>query len=145
MEGIRKWWAAVGILLTLLEVQITRCDPQQTDKRKPNFVVFYADDLGWADLASYGHPSQEFGPIDRMAMEGTRFTQWYSPDTLCTPSRTSLLTGTHIYSSIYPFYIWSMHVYIHIYIHTHISTLVCPWARQFIPYCLILPSCEMGT
>jgi len=49
--------------------------------------------MGWGDLSSFGHPSQEYGAIDQMAAEGTRFTQWYAAAPLCTPSRTSLLTG----------------------------------------------------
>jgi len=61
--------------------------------RRPNIVMFVADDLGWGDLSVFGHPTQEPGAVDRMAAEGIRFTQWYAVASLCTPSRAALLTG----------------------------------------------------
>ena len=64
----------------------------------PNIILFLADDTGWGDFSSYGHPTQELGPIDQMALEGIRFTQWYAVASLCTPSRTALLTGVLYFS-----------------------------------------------
>ncbi|XP_041469024.1 arylsulfatase-like [Lytechinus variegatus] len=60
---------------------------------RPNILLFLADDMGYGDLESYGHPSQESGPIDQMAREGMKFSRWYSPDVLCSPSRGAMLTG----------------------------------------------------
>lgn len=60
---------------------------------KPNVIIFFADDFGFGDLASYGHPTQEFGVIDALAESGVRFTQWYAAESVCTPSRMSLMTG----------------------------------------------------
>jgi arylsulfatase A-like enzyme len=61
----------------------------------PNVVVIYADDLGWGDLACQGHPTIRTPNLDRMAAEGTRFTQFYSAAPVCTPSRAALLTGRY--------------------------------------------------
>src|SRR5688500_11917785 len=60
---------------------------------RPNFVVIFADDLGYGDLGCYGHPTIRTPHLDRMAREGMRFTQFYSAAEVCTPSRAALLTG----------------------------------------------------
>ena len=67
-----------------------------TPSTRPNIIIFYADDLGWGDLSSYGHPTQEWGPIDDMVLQGKRFTNFYASSSLCTPSRAGLLTGKSI-------------------------------------------------
>lgn len=63
------------------------------DATRPNFVVIFADDLGYGDLSCYGHPTIHTPRLDRMAAEGMRFTQFYSAAPVCTPSRAGLLTG----------------------------------------------------
>lgn len=60
---------------------------------RPNFVVILCDDLGWGDLASYGHPHIRTPNLDRLAGEGMRFTSCYSAAPVCSPSRVGLLTG----------------------------------------------------
>ncbi|XP_072170914.1 arylsulfatase-like isoform X2 [Diadema setosum] len=60
---------------------------------QPNVVLLVADDMGVGDLMSYGHPTQEFGFIDHMAAKGLRFTNGYVGDSVCTPSRSAIMTG----------------------------------------------------
>jgi arylsulfatase A-like enzyme len=60
---------------------------------KPNFVVILADDLGYGDLACYGHPTIRTPNLDRMAAQGMRFTDFYVAAEVCTPSRAALMTG----------------------------------------------------
>ena len=62
-------------------------------KKPPNFIIIFADDLGYGDLGSYGHPTIKTPNLDKMASEGVRFTQFYVGSSICTPSRAALLTG----------------------------------------------------
>jgi arylsulfatase A len=61
--------------------------------RLPNVVIIFCDDLGYGDLGSYGHPSIRTPNLDRMATEGMRYTDFYTADSVCSPSRSALLTG----------------------------------------------------
>ncbi len=65
------------------------------DDQAPNFVLIYADDLGYDDLSCYGNEFHETPHIDRLMQNGIRFTQAYASAPLCTPSRIALLTGCH--------------------------------------------------
>jgi len=63
------------------------------EKHKTNFVMIFADDLGYGDLSCFGHPTIRTPNLDRMAAEGMRLTQFYSASPVCTPSRAALMTG----------------------------------------------------
>lgn len=67
----------------------------QTNKKtdKPNFVVIFADDLGYGDLGVFGHPTISTPHLDQMAYEGQKWTNFYVAAPVCTPSRAALLTG----------------------------------------------------
>lgn len=69
--------------------------PACRSARKPNIVLILADDLGWAQLGCFGETRIRTPHIDRLAAEGTRFTQAYSGSPVCAPSRCVLLTGLH--------------------------------------------------
>src|SRR5688572_18893730 len=65
------------------------------DGARPNILLIQADDLGFGDLSAYGQKHFQTPALDRLAREGTRFTQYYSGSTVCAPSRAALLTGKH--------------------------------------------------
>ena len=79
------------LALTLLVVSLA--SPFATADDRPNFVIMVADDLGYGDLGSYGHPTIRTPHIDRLADEGLRFTNGYAAAPVCTPARVGLLTG----------------------------------------------------
>ena len=82
-----------SILLSVLVFLGALCGKVSAAKSRPNFLVILCDDLGWGDLASYGHPHIQTPNLDRMAKEGVRFTSCYSAAPVCSPSRAGLLTG----------------------------------------------------
>ena len=59
----------------------------------PNFIIIFADDLGYGDLGVYGHPTIRTPNLDNMAREGQKWTNFYVAASVCTPSRAGLLTG----------------------------------------------------
>ncbi|NBE53910.1 sulfatase-like hydrolase/transferase [Streptomyces sp. YC537] len=61
--------------------------------RRPNILFILGDDLGWADLSSYGSPDIETPNLDRLGRQGVRFTDAYSGSATCSPTRFSLYTG----------------------------------------------------
>jgi len=60
---------------------------------RPNVVFILADDLGWGDLSCYGNPRTKTPHLDRLAAEGTLFTQFYVCGSVCSPSRSSFMTS----------------------------------------------------
>jgi len=60
---------------------------------RPNIIFIFTDDFGWGDLGSYGGKLAPTPNLDRMAAEGTRFTQFYVASPICSPSRTGVTTG----------------------------------------------------
>lgn len=90
--------AAAGFGATALALSC-RTDAIQTTsaerKKKANIVYILADDLGYAELGCYGQKKIKTPNIDKLAAEGMKFTQHYSGNPVCAPSRCALMTGLH--------------------------------------------------
>ncbi|MBD3268200.1 sulfatase-like hydrolase/transferase [bacterium] len=69
--------------------------PTATAKKKPNFIVLFADDMGYGDVECFGHPTINTPHLNRMAREGIRLTSFYAGAPVCTPSRAALMTGRY--------------------------------------------------
>jgi len=73
--------------------QVMKGAKPQAAARKPNFIFILTDDLGWGDPRCFGHPLMKTPNLDRLARQGTSFTQFYVNNPVCSPSRTAFMTG----------------------------------------------------
>ena len=78
------------VLLFLSAVTIAAA---ATPTLRPNIIFIFADDWGWGDLSSHGHPWLKTPHLDRLAREGTDFHQFNVLNPVCSPSRTAAMTG----------------------------------------------------
>ena len=62
---------------------------------KPNFILVFCDDLGYADIGPFGAKDHSTPALDKMAKEGMKLSDFYSTCPVCTPSRASLMTGCY--------------------------------------------------
>lgn len=85
---MRKKGFSFCLLLLLSTMLFAQKTPQ-----KPNIVFILADDLGYGDVGIYGQKLIQTPNIDKLAKEGTQFTDFYAGAPVCSPSRGSLLTG----------------------------------------------------
>ena len=81
-------------VLRMLFVLLLGCAPLIAAD-KPNIIFILSDDVGEGDIGCYGQKLIQTPNLDRMAAEGTRYTQAYCGTSICAPSRTSLMTGLH--------------------------------------------------
>lgn len=63
--------------------------------KRPNILLINCDDLGYGDLGCYGSELNRTPALDRLAGEGTRFTDFTMASSICSPSRAGMLTGCH--------------------------------------------------
>jgi N-acetylgalactosamine-6-sulfatase len=90
----RRYCALFTCLLALIVT--ARTGPAiAAEPPRPNIIFVLADDLGWGDLACYGHGQTKTPNLDRLAREGTLFTQFYVNASVCSPSRCAFFTGQY--------------------------------------------------
>ncbi|HEU5115316.1 MAG TPA: sulfatase, partial [Isosphaeraceae bacterium] len=80
-----------ALLAALLIVPTAALNATESDR--PNILFIMADDLGWRDLGCYGSTFHQTPNLDRLAARGVKFTQAYAANPLCSPTRSSVLTG----------------------------------------------------
>jgi len=83
---------AVALTILLIAVVLT---PRAQEPRRPNFVLYIADDVGWGDIGCYGNPTVKTPHIDALAAKGLQFENVYLTTSSCSPSRSSIITGRY--------------------------------------------------
>jgi arylsulfatase A-like enzyme len=81
------------LLVSAYSVTLTLTAIAQQSKSKPNIIVILADDLGWKDLSCYGSTFYETPNLDALATKGVKFTNGYATSPVCSPTRSSMMTG----------------------------------------------------
>ncbi len=69
--------------------------PRQQKPRQPNIVFLLIDDMGWPDVACYGHKFHQTPAIDRLARQGMKFTDFYAATPVCSSTRSTIQTGQY--------------------------------------------------
>jgi arylsulfatase A-like enzyme len=64
-------------------------------EKRPNIILVFIDDMGWADFSCFGNEDAKTPNIDRLANEGIRFEQFYVNSPICSPSRVAISTGQY--------------------------------------------------
>lgn len=85
----RLWMIALTALVPVLFGPLAAAEPAG----RPNIILFLADDLGYGELGCYGNAAAITPNLDRFAAEGLRLTDCHSASSVCSPSRSALLTG----------------------------------------------------
>ena len=69
------------------------CSANSVIAAKPNIILIFIDDLGWADIGCYGNDFVDTPRIDQLAAEGLRFTDFYAAGAVCSPTRCAVQSG----------------------------------------------------
>ena len=93
----------LGVVLPVVALLAGAWAPASSAREtRPNVIVIYTDDQGTVDAGCYGTEDIKTPHIDRLAASGIRFTQFYAPAPVCSPSRAGLLTGRYPLSAGVP-------------------------------------------
>lgn len=93
---LRGGFLAAGAALAYSAgIAATRRGVVPAPPRRPDIVIFVADDLSWTDIGANGSPDARTPNIDRLARDGMRFTRTFAASPTCTPSRSAMLTGDY--------------------------------------------------
>ena len=100
MHKIQSFLATKGLVASagLLFSMVTSCSEPQPREQRPNFIFIMSDDHAVQAISAYDHPVSQLAPtpnIDRLAEEGALFTHNYCGNSICGPSRATILTGMH--------------------------------------------------
>lgn len=93
MAGHRRAWPALGAILLAIGGATSPVIAAAVDR--PNVVIIFIDDMGYADIGPFGATAYKTPNLDQMAAEGRKFTDFHSATAVCSASRVALLTGCY--------------------------------------------------
>src|SRR4051794_1054096 len=90
----RSWILVIALIVCgTRAVSVQQAPPRAATR--PNIVLIMSDDMGYADLGSYGGTDIKTPNIDSLARDGVRLTDFYSNGVLCSPTRAGLISGRY--------------------------------------------------
>lgn len=95
MEKQKHFITSLFLLIIFLTVDNASAQQEKLNKKLPNIVFIYADDLGYGDVGAYGATEIKTPNMDKLSNGGIRFSNGYATSATCTPSRYALLTGVY--------------------------------------------------
>ncbi|MBK0383622.1 sulfatase [Pedobacter sp. SD-b] len=93
--NIKQIITSLFLLGIIFSVKAQNKVKQNKTVEKPNVIFILVDDMGWKDLGVYGSTFYESPNIDKLASQGVRFTDAYASSPVCSPSRSSIMTGQY--------------------------------------------------
>jgi len=91
----RRFCKALGLGLIGLGLPGYASLEQRQASDKPNFIIIFCDDMGYADIGPFGARGYSTPNVDRMAAEGMVFTDFHVGRSVCSPSRAAIMTGCY--------------------------------------------------
>ena len=88
-------WACILMVALMGSRLLATVAASAAEPSRPNIIYFIIDELGYYESSHMGHPVMRTPNIDRLAAEGTRFTQLLAGANVCAPTRCAVLTGKH--------------------------------------------------
>ncbi len=83
------------VVLLAMGTVSTKSAAAAFDDTRPNVVFLLIDDMGWPDVACYGHNFHETPIVDRLARQGMKFTNFYAATPVCSSTRSTIQTGQY--------------------------------------------------
>lgn len=93
MKNIVKAWSCVLLMGGLVNLASAQSSASSDKNSKPNILLFFIDDLGWADIGANGSKFYETPNIDQLAKNGVNLKNSYSAHAVCSPTRAALMSG----------------------------------------------------
>jgi arylsulfatase A-like enzyme len=82
-------------MIAVIATVFSSLAPAAGGATKPNVILVFIDDMGWADFSCFGNKDAQTPNVDRMATEGIAFEQFYVNSPICSPSRVAISTGQY--------------------------------------------------